>query len=72
MGKFSKSKFKAVLITPDKIISDENIIRLFSIMPVKGQKQARFDTMANYQIYEFIYNELLKDYLIREKDMILV
>lgn len=68
-GDFSKSEFKTVVITPDKrIVSDEGVIKFLSIMPVESQRQARFDTLDNHHIYGFIYNELLKDYLKREKN----
>ncbi|MTI60235.1 MAG: hypothetical protein FH762_09715 [Firmicutes bacterium] len=66
---FAQKEIKPIIITADNsIISDERLIRLFSILPVKDNDRVRVDNIKNYKKYMFIYNNLLADYLSEEKN----
>lgn len=64
----TRKEFKTILLTPDNAIhSNIDIIRLFYITPTVPNGTARIDTIEDGEKYIYIYNELLKDYLIDNK-----
>jgi len=65
---FAQKEIRPVIINPDNsVISNEKIIRLFSILPINKHDKIRIDNVKNYKKYMYIYNNLLEDYLNEEK-----
>lgn len=66
--KITRKEFKSVVIAPDNsIYSNIDIVRLFYIVPSISSGTVRIETIENGEKYIFIYNELLQDYLIANK-----
>lgn len=65
---FTRKEFKTIVIAPDNTIhSNINIARLFYISPTVLKGTARIETIQDGEKFIFVYNELLKDYLIDNK-----
>ena len=65
---FTRKEFKSILITPSNgVFSDENVIRELYIMPSVPLGTARIETIIDFEKYIFVYNEILGDYLIADK-----
>lgn len=65
---FTRNEFKTIVITPNNNIhSKSDIVRLFYVVPTKPNGTVRIDTIDDGEKYIFMYNELLKYYLISEK-----
>jgi|GEM_PF-5631689 len=65
---FTRKDFRSILITHNNgVFSDENAIRELYIMPSTPLGTARIETVSDFEKYVFVYNEILGDYLIAEK-----
>lgn len=65
---FTRKEFKSILITHSNgVFADEKAIREFYIMPSISLGTARIETISDFEKYIFVYNEILGDYLIADK-----
>lgn len=65
---FTRKEFKSILITHNNgVFSDENAIRELYVMPSIPLGTARIETISDFEKYIFVYNEILGDYLIADK-----
>ena len=65
---FTRNEFKTVVITPDyEIFSNIDVARLFYVVPSIPADTKRIDTIVNGNIYITMYNDILKNRLIFDK-----
>ena len=65
---FTRNEFKTVIITPDyEIFSNIDVARLFYIILSIPVDTKKIDTIVNGNIYITMYNDILKNRLIFDK-----